>query len=111
MESYKINAPLLLTCIQEVRYPTESYSVLGAIMAKLSTNQRKAMPASEFAGGKPKGDATGRFPLNDKKHIAAAESYERFATPAEKQKIDAAAAKAFPKRGQRTETHKKMGNH
>jgi len=47
----------------------------------------------------------------DKKHIAAAESYERYATPAEKVKINAAADKAFPKRGQRTATHKKMGNH
>lgn len=66
-------------------------------MAKLSTEQRKSMPAKEFAGGKPKGDAKGRFPLNDKAHIAAAESYERYATPAEKTKIDAAAKKAFPK--------------
>lgn len=81
-------------------------------MAKLTTSQRKAMPASEFAGGKPKGDDKGRFPLNDKRHIAAAESYERFATPAEKKKIDAAAAKAFPKRGERTSKHNgKLGNH
>lgn len=74
-------------------------------MAKLSSAQRKSMPAKEFAGGKPKGDKTGRFPLNDKAHIKAAESYERFATPAEKQKIDAAANKAFPKRGERTATN------
>lgn len=84
-------------------------------MAALTTKQRKAMPAKEFAGGKG-GEAgdTGRFPLNDKAHIKAAESYERFATPAEKQKIDAAASKAFPKRGQRTETHndtKHPGSH
>ena len=75
-------------------------------MSKLTTKQRKAMPAKEFAGGKPKGETTGRFPLNDKAHIKAAESYERFATPAEKQKIDAAANKAFPNRGERTETNK-----
>lgn len=81
-------------------------------MAKLTTAQRKKMPAKEFAGGKGgKAGATGAFPLNDKRHIAAAESYERFATPAEKAKINTAADKAFPKRGQRTETHKKMGNH
>ncbi|NUY33283.1 hypothetical protein F0160_22625 [Paraburkholderia sp. JPY303] len=83
-------------------------------MAKLSTAQRKAMPAKEFAGGKPKGEKTGRFPLNDKAHIKAAESYERFATPAEKAKIDAAAKKAFPERGQRTATHndtKHPGSH
>lgn len=83
-------------------------------MAKLSTETRKAMPAKEFAGGKPKGKPEGRFPLNDKKHIAAAESYERFATPAEKTKIDAAAKKAFPEgkkglpeRGERTATNKR----
>lgn len=69
-------------------------------MAKLTTKQRKAMPAKEFAGGKGgKAGDTGRFPLNDKKHIAAAESYERFATPDEKGKIDAAANKAFGKKG------------
>lgn len=80
-------------------------------MAKLDAAQRKAMPAKEFAGGKPKGDKEGRFPLNDKAHIKAAESYERYATPAEKQKIDAAAKKAFPKRGERTAKHdaKKVG--
>ena len=81
-------------------------------MAVLTTKQRKAMPPSEFAGGKPKGDAEGRFPLNYKRHVAAAESYERFATPAEKKKIDAAAAKDFPKRGSRASTHnRKLGNH
>lgn len=62
-------------------------------MAKLTAAQRKKMPASEFAGGKKKG-STGRFPLNDKAHIRAARSYERFATPAEKRKIDAAANRA-----------------
>lgn len=66
-------------------------------MAALTTKQRKAMPASKFAGGKSKDNKTGSFPLNDKKRIAAAESYERFASPSEKPKIDAAARKAFPK--------------
>lgn len=67
-------------------------------MAVLTTKDRKAMPAKEFAGGKGgKAGDTGRFPLNDKKHVAAAESYERYATPAEKSRIDAAARKAFPK--------------
>lgn len=74
-------------------------------MAKLTTDQRKKMPAKDFAGGKPAGDKTGRFPLNDKAHIAAAESYKRFADPAEKKKIDAAAKRAFPK------SHPKTGNH
>ena len=63
-------------------------------MARLSAGQRKKMPASEFAGGKPKSKPTGRFPLNDKAHIRSARSYERFATPAEKKRIDAAAKRA-----------------
>lgn len=65
-------------------------------MTELTTKQRKAMPASKFAGGKPKGKATGSFPLNDKAHVAAAESYERYASPSERTKIDAAARKDFP---------------
>lgn len=60
-------------------------------MAKLTTAKRKEMPAKEFANPKEK-----RFPLNDKAHIANAESRERFASPEEKKHIDAAAAKAFP---------------
>lgn len=67
-------------------------------MASLTTKQRKAMPAKDFAGGKTKANPTGSFPLNDKKHIAAAESFKRFASPAEKKKIDAAAKRAFPKK-------------
>lgn len=66
-------------------------------MATLTAKQRKKMPAKEFAGGKSTKNPEGRFPLNDKAHIANAESRERFATPAEKKRIDAAAKKAFPK--------------
>lgn len=71
-------------------------------MAKLTTKGRRALPSADFANPKER-----KFPIQDKSHIKAAESYERFATPAEKQKIDAAANKAFPKRGQRTETNKR----
>lgn len=78
-------------------------------MATLTAAQRKSMPAKDFAGGKPKGEATGRFPLNDKAHIKAAESYERYATPAEKQKIDSAAKKAFPKGKKASSDGKKVG--
>lgn len=78
-------------------------------MAKLTTEQRKKMPAKEFAGGKPKGDKTGSFPLNDKKHVAAAEAYKRFASPAEKKKIDAAADKAFGKKGANGKREKPKG--
>ena len=60
-------------------------------MARLTAAQRKAIPASKFAGGKSKANPTGSFPLNDKTHIRAARSLERFASPAEKKKIDAAA--------------------
>lgn len=60
-------------------------------MAKLTAAKRKEIPAKEFANPKEK-----RFPLEDKAHIANAESRERFASPAEKKRIDAAAAEAFP---------------
>lgn len=78
-------------------------------MAKLNAAKRKDMPAKEFAGGKPRGKPEGRFPLNDKAHIAAAESYERYATPAEKVKIDAAAKKAFSKGRKASSDPKKVG--
>ena len=58
-------------------------------MAKLSSKQRKALPAKDFAGPKDR-----KFPLNDPAHVRSALSYERFANPSEKAKIDAAAKKA-----------------
>lgn len=60
-------------------------------MAKLTAAARKKIPAKEYANPEKK-----RFPLEDKEHIANAESRERFASPSEKNRIDAAAAKAFP---------------
>ena len=60
-------------------------------MAKLTAAARKKIPASKFAG-------PGRsFPINDKAHVKAAESYERYASPGTKAKINAAAKKAFGK--------------
>jgi hypothetical protein len=59
-------------------------------MARLTAAERKKIPASKTASGK-KG---GAFPLNDKNHIRAARSLERFASPSEKSKINAAARKA-----------------
>lgn len=56
---------------------------------KLTTKARNALPAAKFASPKKR-----KFPLEDKAHIRSARSYERFASPAEKAKIDAAAAKA-----------------
>ena len=59
-------------------------------MARLTAAQRKRVPAAKTASGK-KG---GAFPLEDKAHIRAARSLERFASPSEKKKIDAAAKRA-----------------
>jgi len=65
-------------------------------VAKLTASSRKKIPTSKFAEpGKRK------FPIQDKAHIRAAESYERFASPAGKAKINAAAKKAFGKKGGR----------
>jgi hypothetical protein len=58
-------------------------------MAQLTTKKRNALPAKTFANPKKR-----KFPLQDKAHIRSARSYERFASPAEKAKIDAAAKRA-----------------
>jgi hypothetical protein len=64
-------------------------------MAKLTAAARKKIPAGKFAG-------PGRsFPIEDKAHIRAAESYERYASPSTKAKINAAANKAFGKKAGR----------
>jgi hypothetical protein len=62
-------------------------------MAKLSTLARKRLKPSDFADPKDRA-----FPLEDRRQIANAESRERYATPAERKKIDAAARRAFGKR-------------
>lgn len=67
-------------------------------MARLTAGQRKKIPASKFAGGKKKG-STGSFPINDKAHIRAAVREEKFASPATKKRINAAAKRAGVKKG------------
>lgn len=57
-------------------------------MARLTSAQRRALPKSDFAGPK------GSFPLNDTSHIRAAVREEKFASPATKARIDAAAREA-----------------
>jgi len=59
-------------------------------MAKLSSLARKRLKPSDFADPKDR-----KFPIENKAHIANAESRERYATPAERKKIDAAAKRAF----------------
>jgi hypothetical protein len=58
-------------------------------VAKLSTKQRQKLPTKVFANPKER-----KFPLQDKAHIRSARSYIRYASPAEKAKINAAAKKA-----------------
>ncbi|MGG1948987.1 DUF6582 domain-containing protein [Trinickia sp. NRRL B-1857] len=62
-------------------------------MAKLSSLARKRLKPSDFADPKDR-----KFPLEDKAHVRAAESYEGYATPPEHKKIDAAARRAFGKK-------------
>jgi hypothetical protein len=68
-------------------------------MAELTTKQRKAMPASQFAGGKKAG-GTGSFPINDKAHIANAEARERFT--GRKSKDQRSSEEGFPERKERS---------
>ena len=61
-------------------------------MAKLSTKERKALPAKEFAL------PGGRYPIEDASHArnALARAAQN-ATPAEQQTISRKVAEAFPK--------------
>jgi len=61
-------------------------------MARLTAASRKKIPTSKFAD-----PAHRKFPIQDKAHIRAAESYERYASPSAKKKINAAAKRAFGK--------------
>lgn len=63
-------------------------------MARLNAADRKALPSSDY--GLPGQRA---YPMPDKKHAAVAKAYaSRYATPAEKAKIDAKANKILGKR-------------
>lgn len=54
-------------------------------MARLNAKQRKALPASDFAG------PSRSFPMEDKIHAEKAVQLEKFASPATKAKINARA--------------------
>ncbi len=64
-------------------------------MGLLTTKARKKLPTSDF--GLPGQRA---YPMPDRKHAAVAKAYaERYATPAERQKIDAKANRILGKKG------------
>ena len=62
-------------------------------MAKLTAKTRNALPSGDFANPKER-----RFPMQDKAHVKAAKAYERYASPAEKAKIDAKYNSTFGKK-------------
>lgn len=65
-------------------------------MAKLTTKQRKKLPASDFALGK------GHYPINDKSHARnALARISQFGSPAQKAKVRAAVHKKFPSIGKK----------
>ncbi len=59
-------------------------------MARLTAKQRKALPASDFAG------PNRTFPMNDAAHKKAAVMLQRFASQATRKKIKARAGKKKP---------------
>lgn len=60
-------------------------------MAKLTTEQRKKLPAKDFALG------AGRYPINDPNHARNALSrVSQNGTPAEKEKVRAAVHHKYP---------------
>lgn len=71
-------------------------------MAKLSSAERRKIPFSKFGlpgkGDGPQGKGSGSYPMPDKKHAAVAKGYaKRFASPAERAKIDAKANRILGK--------------
>ena len=67
--------------------PAKTFKQVRLDMSKLTTKQRKGLPKTDF--GLPGQRA---YPMPDKKHAAVAKSYaERYATPRQRQKIDAKA--------------------
>ena len=69
--------------------------------AKLSADQRRALPDKDFAlpgkGEGPKGKQAGSYPIPDEKHARSALSLvSQHGTPEEKAKVRAKVAKKFP---------------
>lgn len=65
-------------------------------MAVLSEKAKKKVPKSKR--GLPSKKGTGSYPMPDKKHAAVAKGYaKRFASPAERKKINAKANKVLGK--------------
>lgn len=72
-------------------------------MGKLSASQRQKLPKKSFGlpgqGTSPKGAGPGSYPMPDKQHAAVAKGFAaRFASPAQRSKIDAKANKILGKK-------------
>lgn len=66
-------------------------------MARLTEKQKRAVPKSKR--GLPGKSGTGSYPMPDRKHAAIAKAYaRRFATPAQRARIDAKANKILGKK-------------
>ena len=71
-------------------------------MAKLTSEERKELPAKTFAG------PNRSYPINDRSHaINANARATQFASPALKAKVDAAVARKFPGLGDAVRSMKK----
>lgn len=73
-------------------------------MAKLTASKRASLPRKDFGlpgkGEGPKGTGSGSYPMPDKAHASLAKGFaKRFASPAERSKIDAKANKVLGKGG------------
>lgn len=66
-------------------------------MAKLTTSARKHLSKGTF-GVPSKAPGSGSYPMPDRKHAAVAKGYaKRFASPAERKRIDAKANRILGK--------------
>lgn len=71
-------------------------------MAKLTTDERKALPKKEFAEPGKRS-----YPILDRAHAANAKArVSQHGTPAEKKQVDAAVSKKYPDMGKKKPTHK-----
>lgn len=73
-------------------------------MARLTASKRASLPKKDFGlpgqGSGPKGSGSGSYPMPDKEHASLAKGFaKRFASPAQRAKIDAKANKMLGKGG------------
>ena len=81
-------------------------------MAKLNAAERKALPASDFAGKKGKSGGSGSYPIPNQNHARLALAMvSRFGSPSKKAQVRAKVHAKFPGIGKKgRQTYSRMNN-